>query len=235
MMKKFTITVFTLFLSILSTVVHSDSAADRGADTYRQCAACHSLGTGTHLTGPSLAGLLGRKAGSAEGFGRYSEALRHSGLTWDEKTLDKWLENPTGLVPDTSMRIQGIKDKTARQDLIAFLKRSSERRSSSTADAVQGKGMMGGITGGQMPNLKSLTPTQQVTALRYCGDAYYVSLGTGKTFTFWEFNLRLKTDSSKYGPAKGSPAIVRSGMRGDRASVIFSNPTEISTYVKQQC
>ena len=61
MMRKFTITVFTLFLSILSTVVHSDSAADRGADTYRQCAACHSLGTGTHLTGPSLACAVQRR------------------------------------------------------------------------------------------------------------------------------------------------------------------------------
>ena len=230
-MRRFTFIIFTLFLLNLSTVVRSDSAADRGADTFRQCAACHSLGTGTHLTGPSLADLLGRKAGTAKGFGRYSEALRHSGLTWDEKTLDKWVENPTGLVPGTSMRIQGIIDKTARQDLIEFLKQSSEKSTPNTAEAAQDKGMMGG----QALNLKNLSPSQQVTAIRYCDDAYYVSLGTGKTFTFWEFNLRLKTDSSKYGPPKGSPAIVRSGMRGDRASVVFSEPVEISGFIKQQC
>ena len=230
-MRRFTFIIFTLILLNLSTVVRSDSAADRGADTFRQCAACHSLGTGTHLTGPSLAGLLGRKAGTAKGFGRYSEALRHSGLTWDEKTLDKWVENPTGLVPGTSMRIQGITDKTARQDLIEFLKQSSEKSTPNTAEAAQDKGMMGG----QALNLKNLSPSQQVTDIRYCGDAYYVSLRTGKTFTFWEFNLRLKTDSSKYGPPKGSPAIVRSGMRGDRASVVFSEPAEISGFIKQQC
>lgn len=234
-MRRFTFIIFTLILLNLSTVVRSDSAADRGADTFRQCAACHSLGTGTHLTGPSLAGLLGRKAGTAKGFGRYSEALRHSGLTWDEKTLDKWVANPTELVPGTSMRIQGITDKTARQDLIEFLKRSSETPTPSTAEAAQDKGMMGGMMGGQTLNLKNLSPSQQVTAIRYCDDAYYVSLGTGKTFTFWEFNLRLKTDSSKYGPPKGSPAIVRSGMRGDRASVVFSEPVEISGFIKQQC
>ncbi len=230
-MPRFTFIIVTLFLLNLSAVAYGDSAADRGAGTYRQCAACHSLETGVHLTGPSLAGLLGRKAGAAKGFGRYSEALRHSGLTWDEKTLDKWVENPTGLVAGTSMRIQGIKDKTARQDLIAFFKRSSEIRSSNTADANQDNDMMGG----RKLNLKNLSPSQQVTAIRYCSDAYYVSLGTGKTLTFWEFNLRLKTDSSKYGPLKGSPAIVRSGMRGDRASVVFSEPVEISGFIKQQC
>ena len=234
-MRRFTFIIFTLFLLNLSTVLHSDSAADRGADMFRQCAACHSLGTGTHLTGPSLAGLIGRKAGTAKGFGRYSEALRHSGLTWDEKTLDKWLENPTVLVPGTSMRIQGITDKSTRQDLIAFLKRSSERPTPSTTEATQDKGMMGGMTGGQTLKLKDLSPSQQVTAIRYCGDAYYVSLRTGKTFTFWEFNLRFKTDSSKYGPLKGFPAIVRSGMRGDRASVVFMDPVEISDFIKKQC
>jgi cytochrome c len=234
-MLRFTFVILTFFLLNLSTAVHSDSAADRGAGTYRQCAACHSLDTGVHLTGPSLAGLLGREAGTAKGFGRYSEALRRSGLIWNEKTLDKWVENPTGLVAGTSMRIQGIKDKSARQDLITFLKQSSERRSSNTADATQDQGMMSGMTGGQTLNLKNLSLSQQVTNIRYCGDAYYVSLGTGKTYTFWEFNLRLKTDSSKYGPQKGSPAIVKSGMRGDRASIVFSEPIEISGFIKQQC
>ena len=78
-------------------------------------------------------------------------------------------------------------------------------------------------------------PKQQVEAIRYCADAYFVTLATGKTFTFWEFNLRFKTDSSKDGPPKGKPAIVRAGMQGDRAFVVFSAPGEISTFVNRQC
>ncbi|MEE9590210.1 MAG: cytochrome c family protein, partial [Hyphomicrobiaceae bacterium] len=76
---------------------------------------------------------------------------------------------------------------------------------------------------------------QQVTALRYCGDAYYVTIAAGGTFTFWEFNLRFKTDSSELGPEKGKPAILRASMRGDRAFVIFSDPTEISAFIQKRC
>ena len=89
--------------------------------------------------------------------------------------------------------------------------------------------------GRPMVDLNELTPAQQITALRYCGDAYYVTIAAGGTFTFWEFNLRFKTDSSKLGPEKGKPAILRASMRGDRAFVIFSDPTEISAFIQKQC
>ncbi len=91
------------------------------------------------------------------------------------------------------------------------------------------------MTGRAKPDLKDTRLKQQVTAIRYCGDAYFVTLGTGATFTFWEFNLRFKTDSSKDGPPKGKPAIVQAGMQGDRAFVVFAGPAEISTIIKKQC
>ena len=56
--------------------------------------ACHSSVAGEHLTGPSLAHVFKHKAASAEGFRRYSNALEHSALVWDDATLDKWLANP---------------------------------------------------------------------------------------------------------------------------------------------
>ena len=60
--------------------------AGRGAQLFRQCAACHSTQPGEHMTGPSLARLLGHKAGTNDGFARYSEALKRSGVTWSEET-----------------------------------------------------------------------------------------------------------------------------------------------------
>ena len=52
---------------------------------------------------------------------------------------------------------------------------------------------------------------------------------------FWERNLRFKTDSSEDGPAKGAPAILRAGMMGDRAAVIFASPEEISGFISHSC
>ena len=86
-----------------------------------------------------------------------------------------------------------------------------------------------------MHNLKEPKPNQQVKGIGYCGDAYRVTLGTGKTYTFWEFNLRLKSDSSADGPRPGAPAIVTQGMRGDRAQVVFADPAEISAFIKKEC
>ena len=75
----------------------------------------------------------------------------------------------------------------------------------------------------------------QLGAIRHCGDSYYVTLGNGETSSFWEFNLRFKTDSSARGPVKGHPVLVGAGMGGDRAQVVFANPAEMSTYIRNHC
>jgi cytochrome c len=62
-----------------------------------------------------------------------------------------------------------------------------------------------------------------------------VTTEDGRTVPFWEFNLRFKTDSSPVGPPPGAPALVSAGMQGDRASVVFSSPTEISRFIEQRC
>lgn len=214
-----------------STAVNGD--AQRGARQFRQCAACHSMAAGEHLTGPSLAGVLGTQAGSSETFGRYSTALRSSEIVWTEETLDKWLQDPTGLVPGTSMRIRGIEDEAARRDIIAYLEAAGA--SSADSGGAGGAGMMGGMGAPRLMDLGAPAANQRVDAIRYCGDAYYVTLGTGKTYTFWEFNLRFKSDSSDEGPPRGQPAIIPSGMQGDRAFVIFADPGEISDFIEKQC
>ena len=80
-------------------------------------------------------------------------------------------------------------------------------------------------------DLKGAPPDGQVKAIRYCGDTYTVETGDGKSQKVWEFNLRFKSDSSKLGPAPGKPVIVGAGMQGDRASVVFASPKEISAFV----
>src|SRR5258707_11203821 len=107
-----------LATSVLVLVVDPAGAAGdakRGAQLFGQCMACHSVQPGEHQTGPSLAHVWNRKAGMAEGFMRYSDPVKRSGITWNEATLDKWLANPAQLIAGNSMTFPGIKDPKARQ------------------------------------------------------------------------------------------------------------------------
>jgi cytochrome c len=90
----------------------------RGKTLYQGCAACHSIDEND--LGPLHRGVVGRRAGSIPDYG-YSPALKNSGLTWDEATLDRWLINPSALVPGTKMFFQ-ISEAQDRADIIAFLK-----------------------------------------------------------------------------------------------------------------
>lgn len=173
------------------------------------------------MTGPSLAGVQGRKAGSAEGFGRYSEALRRSAVIWDERNLDAWLRSPSALIPGNSMAFDGIADPRTRADLLAYLHAVSEGRVVAPDPGP--------------PSLKLVDAARQVSAIRYCGDAYRVVTGDRRTHVFWEFNLRFKTDGSASGPPAGKPVIVGTGMQGDRAAVVFSRPEEIAAFVRREC
>lgn len=95
----------------------------RGEQIYTRCFACHALDR--DRTGPRHCGLFGRKAGSVPGF-EYSEAMKKSGIVWNEKTLDVFLANPTKTVPGTFMGYDGVKDPAERRDLIAYLKKATQ-------------------------------------------------------------------------------------------------------------
>jgi cytochrome c len=209
----------------------------RGRQVFRACAACHSLTPDRNMTGPSLAGLWGRKAGALPSFTRYSPALKAADVTWDDRTLDPWLADPAHFLPGNRMTFPGIRDERARADLIAFLKDATvPGRAQEQAEAMPG-GSMGGMMmgGGPAPNLKKLDPEERVQSITYCRDTYRVTTADGQLNEFWERNLRFKTDSSEDGPAKGAPAIVGAGMMGDRADVIFAAPEEISGFVTSGC
>ena len=89
----------------------------RGKSLYQGCQACHSVEDND--LGPRHRGVVGRHAGSVADY-NYSQALKNSGLTWDAATLDRWLANPSALVPGTKMYFK-LDDPQARADVIAFL------------------------------------------------------------------------------------------------------------------
>lgn len=100
-----------------------DAAA--GARVFRQCMACHSVQEGQNRVGPSLHGVIGREAGTVEGF-RYSSANRESHINWTEEALFVYLENPRQFIPRTTMAFVGVRDAQQRADLIAYLRDNTQ-------------------------------------------------------------------------------------------------------------
>jgi cytochrome c len=217
-------------LMILAATHRVEAAGDpeAGERVFRACAACHTLAPGEHRTGPSLAGVFGRKAGTASGFARYSPALEQADVTWTEDTLDAFLADPRGFLPGNRMTFAGIEEQQARADLIAYLQ---------TAAAEGAPAERGGMMAtSQLTDLRrEVGPNNRITSIRYCGDTYTVAVETGDAHQFWEFNLRFKTDSSDQGPPPGQPVLLPASMMGDRAFVIFAAPDEISAFIEKRC
>ena len=97
------------------------SVAGAKPASFAQCMSCHAVEKGQHGVGPSLAGIFGTKAGDVAGYA-FSEPMKASGLTWDEKTLDAYLTNPMKMVPGTRMTYAGMPDAAKRKQVIDYLK-----------------------------------------------------------------------------------------------------------------
>ena len=108
-------------LASIGAAAAQDAAA--GEKVFRaKCQICHMAPENAkNLVGPSLAGVVGRKAGTAPGY-HYTDANKNSGITWDEAELKKYLKDPKGVVPGTKMIFPGLKSETDIDDVIAFLK-----------------------------------------------------------------------------------------------------------------
>lgn len=104
------------------------SAADvnAGKAVFNRCKICHRLeADAPSPVGPNLHGLFGRKAGTLAGF-NYSEAMKNSGVVWDEDSLTKYLRDPKGFMPGNKMAFPGIKNETELQNLLAYLKEATK-------------------------------------------------------------------------------------------------------------
>ena len=222
--------VMLIFLTRTPTAAEAPGGDPvRGAALFQQCAACHSVEPGLHLTGLSLAAISNRRAGTVPGFGRYSDSLKHAaGIIWDAATLDRWLARPQAVVPDTTMTFPGMENVRQRADVVAYLKAVAEGK----APPAAGGGMM---AMGSRSDLKQAGKDRHVTAIRHCGDAYHVTTASGRTVPYWEFNLRFKTDSGPKGPKRGEPVLAPAGMQGDRARIVFSGLDDLKDFLVERC
>jgi cytochrome c len=117
----------------LAAVVRAGAPdAVHGEQLYVRCVACHALAA--DRVGPRHCALFGRLAGSVPGF-PYSLAMKNSGITWNDKTLDRFLSKPLAMVPGTTMTYDGVPDPTERADLIAYLKQAGSTPECTTVTA----------------------------------------------------------------------------------------------------
>jgi cytochrome c len=102
----------------------SDIAAGQAA--FAKCKICHTVETGGRRpVGPNLHGIFGRKAGTSDNFA-YSEAMKNSGIVWDDETLAKYLHNPREFIPGNKMAFPAIKDDKQIADLLAYLHQATQ-------------------------------------------------------------------------------------------------------------
>jgi cytochrome c len=116
---------FGLILPMAGSAYGQDAAA--GEKVFAKCKACHVSDTDQNKIGPSLKGVIGRAAGSREGF-KYSAAMADAGkggMVWDEPSLATYLHDPKGVVKGTKMAFAGLKTDKEVADVIAYLKQFS--------------------------------------------------------------------------------------------------------------
>jgi cytochrome c2 len=112
---------------LLSMPVAAYAAGDaaKGETVFKKCKICHQVGpTAKNAVGPDQNNLIGRKAGTGEGF-KYSDAMKEAGdkgMVWTEENIDKYLADPKNFIPKNKMAFVGLPDAQDRADVIAYLK-----------------------------------------------------------------------------------------------------------------
>ena len=110
-----------LLLGCVSALACAAGDPAEGKEVFEsECSICHAVEAGKTKVGPSLAGIVGRKAGSLEGY-VYSEVLKGSGITWSEQELDNWITNPQKKLPGSKMTYAGEDHADERAAVIAYL------------------------------------------------------------------------------------------------------------------
>ena len=122
--KTLPLIVLGFGLSATTALASGDVAA--GEKVFKKCKACHVVDAEKHKTGPHLVNIMGRAAGSADGYKKYSDAMKSSGIVWNEETLDGYLEKPKAYLKGTRMAFAGLRKEEDRANVIAYLKSYSK-------------------------------------------------------------------------------------------------------------
>ena len=184
-MKYAPLTVGLLFcLSASPVVIYLGGRCCPRGTRVRACAACRSVEANRNITGPSLADIGNREAGSVPSFSRHSDAMKSSDVIWNENTLDGYLENPAQFMPGNRMTFPGIPDEKVRKGIIAFLKQSDKTQAGSAGNQRTAQSQMGGMSGMRgLPNLKTVEPSSRIKTISYCHDTFKVTTVDGKPAT----------------------------------------------------
>jgi cytochrome c len=117
-----TLTILTGVVCVTVAVAASGKDPERGREAFeKRCTGCHALDK--VKLGPPLRGVYGRKAGRDPQF-TYSDAVKNASITWDESTLDRWLNDTESVIPDNDMTFR-LNDPVERANIIAYLKQLS--------------------------------------------------------------------------------------------------------------
>ena len=112
-------------LSLVFATPAAAADAAKGEKVFGKCKICHEATTEKNKIGPYLKGIFGRKAGTVVGYS-YSNAMKSSGIVWNEDKLKAYVANPKAVVPNTKMAFIGLKKQDEIEDLIAYLKQATK-------------------------------------------------------------------------------------------------------------
>jgi cytochrome c len=111
---------------LVSPALAAEGDAKAGETVFKKCVACHNMAKPPkNGIGPSLIGVIGRKAGAVEGF-KYSDAMKNSTVVWDDAALDGYLKDPKGFIPNNKMVMAPLSKPDERANVIAYLKQAAK-------------------------------------------------------------------------------------------------------------
>ncbi len=105
---------------------YAEGDAAAGKKVFNKCKACHALEAGKHKIGPCLHGIMGRAAGTVDGFTGFSKVMKNSGIVWDNETLAGYLENPKAYMKGTRMAFRGLRKAGEVENVLAYIVAETE-------------------------------------------------------------------------------------------------------------